>query len=178
MKGPLNLEQVLGFLFDTPMFAGLDVEELSEIVHILQIQHLREGQVLFQEGDPGDGWYVVYEGEIEVRVDSDGEGPQLLDRVVAPGHFGELAMLDGSLRSATAAAGGSATVLKVPREAFQLLLREDSLAAYKLVHQLAIALAGRHREMTRHCVELTHRGPEPTVIERMTPLLRTRRRSE
>lgn len=178
MNGPLNLEQLLSFLLDTAMFAGLDVEELSEIVHILQIQHLREGQVLFHEGDPGDGWYVVYEGEVEVRVDGDGEGPQLLDRVVAPGHFGELAMLDGSLRSASAVAGGRATVLKVPRDAFQQLLREESLAAYKLVHQLAIALAGRHREMTRHCVDLTNRGPEPTVLQRMTPLLRVRRRSE
>lgn len=178
MNGPLNLEQLLSFLLDTPMFAGLDVEELSEVVHILQIRHLRTGQALFHQGDRGDAWYVVYDGEIEIRVDSEHEGQQLLDRITAPGHFGELAMLDGSPRSASALAASDATVLKVPRDAFQLLLREESLAAYKLVHQMAIALVGRHREMTRQLVDLTNRGPEPTLIERMTPLLRIRRRSE
>ena len=55
----LTLEGIIGFLLDTPMFAGLEPEELTQIVHIMQVQRVRGGQRVFREGEAGDAWYVA-----------------------------------------------------------------------------------------------------------------------
>lgn len=177
MTVPLNLEQILGFLLDTPMFSNLGERELSEVVHIMQVQRLRSGQLLFREGDVGDAWYVLYDGEVEILVQGE-QGPQVFTRLAAPAHFGEMAVLDGHLRSASARAATEVSVLRFPRDAFQLLLKQDNLAAYKLVAQMAQGLASRHREMTRRVVELTSLGRLEDVMPELASLLRDRRRAE
>lgn len=177
MSGPLNLEQIISFLLDAPMFGDLDASELSEIVHILQVRHLREGQYLFQVGDDGDAWYVSYGGEVDVLVPAADGSVQRLDRLGAPACFGEMAVLDGSRRSASVRAATDATVLRFPRDAFAQLLKEGNLAAYKLVLQMAVQLAARHRQTTRLLVDIVTRI-DATVAEDVHPNLRLRRPSE
>ena len=101
MTGPLNLEKIIRFLLETPMFGDLDAAELSQIVHIMQVQRLRDGQQLFEEGQPGDAWYVLFEGVVEVVKSTTDEGERVLAVVESKGCFGEMAILDGSPRSAT-----------------------------------------------------------------------------
>src|SRR5678815_4978322 len=63
MSAPLSLEEILNFLLETPLFGDLDAHELSEVVHIMQVQGLRQGQTVFAENQEGDAWYVLYEGQ-------------------------------------------------------------------------------------------------------------------
>ena len=171
MAGSLNLEQLLGFLMDTPMFGDLDPHELSQIVHIMQLQHLRPGQTLFSEGQAGDAWFVVYEGEVDVST-ATAVGEETIDHLGARACFGEMAILDGSPRSATVRASADATVLRFPREAFRHLLEDGNLAAYKLVLQMAMVLVARQRETTRRLAEtLRHHHADVGVRQRLTPLL-------
>ena len=53
MSAPLSLEQILNFLLETPLFEDLDEHELSEVVHIMQVQGLRQGQTVFAENQEG-----------------------------------------------------------------------------------------------------------------------------
>ncbi len=175
--GPLNLETILGFLLDAPFFSALDAAELSDVVHVLQVVHVREGQVLFQVGQPGEAWYVVYDGAVDVLVPTPEGPPQLLERLRAPDAFGEIAMLDGSPRSAMVRAATDGTVLRVPRDAFHQLLREGNLGAYKLVHRMAESLARRHRETTHLLVDLVSRI-DAAAADDVRPALRARRRAE
>ena len=65
-----------------------------------------------------------------------------------------MAILDGSMRSATCKAIDEATVFRFPRDKFTELLDNENLAAYKLVFQMARVLALRQRALTAAVVEL------------------------
>lgn len=145
MAGSLTLEQLINFLLETSMFGHLDSAELSQIVHIMQIQRLRDGVHIFNEGDAGDAWYVVFEGEVQVMA---GGGEEAVLATLGPKScFGEMAILDNSSRSASVRASKESTLFRFPRKAFEGLLAQENIAAYKLVYQMALVLVARQRDM-------------------------------
>jgi CRP/FNR family cyclic AMP-dependent transcriptional regulator len=176
----VTLEQIILFLLETPMFEVLSAGELSEIVHIMQIRRLRDGQALFREGDEGDGWYVVFEGEVAVTRSEDMGPVREIARLSARACVGEMAVIDGSPRSATVQARGEATVFRFPRYEFEGLLAEDNLAAYRLVHEMAKVLCQRQRKMTARVSELlAERDPSAKKIRKeIGPLVDEHKLSE
>ncbi len=158
--GAPSLEQIITFLLETPLFEELDPTELAEVVGIMQLQRLREGQVLFREGDDGDAWYVIYQGACQVTKDAP-FGPNRKIATLGPrACLGEMAVLDGSARSAAVAASEASTLLRFRRNHFASLLASGSLAAYKLVHAMARLLSQRQRALTLQLTELI--AEEPT----------------
>lgn len=152
MPQPIPLEDIIGFLLDAPMFEHLDEDELSKVVHILEVLRLAPGDVLFRAGDAGDAWYVVYEGHVDVLQPAE-EGQKLLTTLGARACFGEMAILDGAPRSARVVARDDSVLLRVPRGPFNDLLRAGDLAAYKLTHRMALILVARLRELNaRHAI--------------------------
>lgn len=131
------------------MFGDLDPAQLSEIVHIMQVRRIRDGHTIFKEGDPGDAWYVIFEGEADVSKANEGRPEKVIAHIGAHACFGEMSILDHSPRSASVKACGDATVLRFPRDAFEALLAEDNLAAYKLVHEMAKVLTVRARKTSQ-----------------------------
>ncbi len=146
MTTSVPLGEVIGFLLDTPLFEHLDETELSEIVHILEIQHVGAGEPVFKSGDPADAWFVVFRGIVEVIHDGKA-GEHLLSRLGQRACFGEMATLDGAHRSATVRCARDTMLLRIPRAEFNKLLREGHLAAYKLVHRMALILVARLRAL-------------------------------
>jgi CRP/FNR family cyclic AMP-dependent transcriptional regulator len=164
----LSLERIINFLLDAPMFGDLDVTGLSQIVHILQVRELTPGEHVFREWDPGDAWYVLYAGEVEVLKESV-TGPRMITRLAPRACFGEMAILDRSPRSASVRAVGDAVALRFPRIGFDELLSKGNIAAYKLVHQIALVLVARQRATTAQLVAALA-GDEP-LRERIEPIL-------
>ncbi len=80
-----------------------------------------DGTELFREGDQADGMYLVHSGKVSLSQERDGERITLAE-VGESNIFGELALIDGSARTATATAVGDAVVVFVPRETFKLKL--------------------------------------------------------
>ncbi len=149
MDTPVTLEEVIAFLLETPLFEDLSPNELAEVVQIMQYQRVRDGQTIFREGDDGDAWFVIFRGECVVTKNAP-FGPARTIATLPPRTcFGEMAVLDGSARSATVQAKGDATVFKFRRPAFQSLLEAGSLAAYKLVYAMAQVLCVRQRNVTQ-----------------------------
>ncbi len=155
MVTSITLEHILNFLLDAPMFGDLDPSELSQIVSILQIQHLRDGQAVFREGQVGDAWYVIFEGRAEVFKDSDA-GPRCIASLGPRPCFGEMAILDHSPRMASVITVGDCTVLRFPRRDFEGLLAEGNLAAYKLIYQMAKVLSVRARHSAAQLANALH----------------------
>src|SRR5688572_13846475 len=118
MAGELTLEQVIAFLVDAPMFGDLDASELSQVVQVMQVQRLRAGQWVFREGDIGDAWYVVFDGEVEVVDESPDDGDRVIAILGRRACFGEMAILDGSPRSASVRACQPVTAFRFPRQPF------------------------------------------------------------
>jgi CRP-like cAMP-binding protein len=144
--------------------------ELAEIVQIMQIQRLREGQFVFRQGDAGDAWYVLYDGLAEVLKETE-TGSGAVASLGATACFGEMAVLDGSVRSATIRAKETCTAFRFPRTEFQGLLDENNLAAYKLVYQMALVLAARQRNTTTRVAEMLRADGDVDYREGLHPIV-------
>jgi CRP-like cAMP-binding protein len=106
------------------LFMGLDREVRSRIISIAVPRHYRRGQLLFVEDDPGESLLMLRRGAVSVfRSAASGERA-LLSVVRPPGVLGEVALLDGAPRSASAEALEDTTALALSRVAFLDLVHQ------------------------------------------------------
>lgn len=147
MKAHISLENMITFLLTAPMFEDLDPKEIKGIIHIVEAVKYGVGEIIFREGAPGDAWYALYSGEVEVLKHSD-SGEKTIKTLDPGSCFGEIAVLDGLPRSATIRATKDTVVLLVPLDKFKELIDNDHLIAYKLIRHMAILLASRQRSNT------------------------------
>ena len=180
MDASLNLEQVISFLLDTPIFSDLPADGLSDVVKSMRIQTVRAGHDVFGQGDVGDAWYVVYQGQVVVTREGRLGAHRTITVLGPHACFGEMAVLDGSLRSATVTAEETTTLLRFPRTAFQEMLGEGNLAAYQLVLGMARVLCERQRRLTGEVHGLLDdTSDDPTSLRsRMQKLVDTYQASE
>jgi len=126
--------------------AFLDVPEadLTSLASVSFPRRISKGQVLFSEGERSDMLYVIVSGRVKVLVSSP-RGEELVVVVLGPGEqLGELSVLDGTSRSASAVALDDVELLCVPGEALLAFLRKSPAASLALAQELA----GRLRRMT------------------------------
>ncbi len=123
-----STEQVVGLLQKVDLFEGLPHDDLVGIAGIVSGTTVNAGEVLFEEGEPGDAFYIVFKGAMEiVKARPDGNEEKLAVRRSGEA-FGEMALLNDAPRSATARAVEPTQLMVVSRETFQDLLGGDSLA--------------------------------------------------
>ncbi len=104
------------------------------------------GVVLFEEGQPGDYMYVVQRGEVEIRRQV-GETERVL-AVLPPGEFfGEMAILNGRPRSATAVVKTDARLLVIEGKTFEAMLRAKPEIALRIIRALATRLEGANQQI-------------------------------
>ena len=133
------------------LFAGLDATTMDLVVGALRARRFRRGEVIFHGGDPGDSLFIVSRGSVKILVaPEDGSEPAILTMVGPGGFFGELALLDGRARSATAVAVDPVGTLVLNREAFDRLV--DNEPAIR--RALLAALAGEIRRLTGQVEDL------------------------
>jgi len=147
MEARISRENMITFLLTTPMFEDLEPQEIRDIIHIVEVEKFASGSIIFHEGDPGDAWYAIYNGEVEVQKKSDG-GEKTVKTLGPRSCFGEIAVLDGLPRSASIRANGDTTLLRIPQDKFNDLIDKDHLIAYKLILHMALMLASRQRANT------------------------------
>ena len=120
----------LQFFADLP---DADLEWLSQQAEPVAVN---AGEVLMEEGAPGDAAYVVVDGEFEITKKADGRDIAIAVR--DPGQIiGEMALLDHAPRSATVRAMRAGSVLKIRGEAFQRMLTDSSSAALSLLQTVS-----------------------------------------
>jgi CRP/FNR family cyclic AMP-dependent transcriptional regulator len=94
-------------------------------------------QVIFREGDQADNMYVLVEGAVEIRKKGE-KGETLLRTVSSPNEFfGEMALIDGKPRSATAVASLPTTLLVVDRSTFEKIVTANGAFAMKVIKVLS-----------------------------------------
>jgi CRP-like cAMP-binding protein len=139
-----TMERVL-FLRSVEMFGAVAGEDLAPVAVVAQEMSFRPGENLVRQGEPGEGLYVIVDGEVSVRID--GEGEVAMRR---PGNVvGEMAVLSGGPRTASCVAVGDVLALKVRRDDFLELLAERPALALGVI----AVLTERLDEATRHVAE-------------------------
>src|SRR5215207_8169709 len=110
-------------LHSCPLFADLDDATLVLCADAMRGRRFRRGEVVFHVEDPGDALFVVTSGEIKIVLPSEeGSEPVILTTIGRGGFFGELALLDGRPRSASAVAVRAVEALVLRRDAFDRLV--------------------------------------------------------
>jgi CRP-like cAMP-binding protein len=123
-----STEQVVDLLQKVDLFEGLPEEDLGRIAEIVGGVSFEKDEVIFEEGEPGDAFYIVFKGAVQIlKARPDGTEEKLAVRRDGEA-FGEMALLNDAPRSATARAHGACQLMTVGREDFQELLGGDSLA--------------------------------------------------
>src|SRR6476469_8208643 len=133
-----------------PFFAGLDPEALGRVAAGTRSRRFRRGEVIFHLGDPGDALFISVSGEVKISLPSEAGDEAILATRRAGDVFGELALLDGAPRSATAVAIEPSETAILPRAPFRELLATEPAIRDALLASLAAEL----RRLTNHVEEL------------------------
>lgn len=111
---------------------GLSDEDKDIIIDAMKELKKKKGEIVIRQGDPGDEFFVVDEGEIEChRVFKQGEAPKYLKTYLAGEGFGELALLYNAPRAATLTCKSPCTLLVLDRETFNHVIRESTFKKRK-----------------------------------------------
>jgi CRP/FNR family transcriptional regulator, cyclic AMP receptor protein len=132
-------------LRQTMLFRTLNDQQLAQVAAHLKEVVLPRGTIIFQQGDDGDCLYVIGDGRVRIYLPGP-EGREITFRMFEPGQiFGEFAVLDNKVRSASAIALTPVRAFVLYRDAFWDLLRHN----FDLVERLIAALTERLRYTTR-----------------------------
>jgi CRP/FNR family transcriptional regulator, cyclic AMP receptor protein len=143
-------KQIAELLAETDLFGVLDPVTLEEVATRTLVRVVEKGQTIFVQDEPGDRMFVIAEGAVKLVVRStQGEVVELV-RHWRPATFGEVALLDGGTRSATAEAVERATLVVVTRDELIHLLRSDP----QVVDRVLEALGGLIRRADQQATEL------------------------
>src|SRR5690348_3322488 len=116
-----------------PFLAALTEGERGELLKHARLRRFAADDIVFRKDDTGDGLYGVLAGRIVVTVESV-DGKELILNMFGPGEFfGEIALLDGKGRTATAVAREPCELLFLGRADFLPFLRERHDAAVRII---------------------------------------------
>ena len=116
-----------------PLFNGLPRSQLEQLTAIVLRQSVKRNQMIFAEGDPGAGFYVLTEGRVKIYKLSP-EGKEHILHIMPPGEpFGEVAVFAGEPFPAFAEAIEDGSVLFFPREAFTKLVGANPSLAMNML---------------------------------------------
>jgi CRP/FNR family cyclic AMP-dependent transcriptional regulator len=137
-------------LADIPLFALLDADERTALAERLDEVRAPAGSAIFRAGDPGDSMYVVTSGKVEIAFTND-TGHRIVLETPGPGeYFGEVSLLDGGPRQASATALTEVEALLVDRGDLDEFLQRRPAAALDM-----LAATGRRLRETNRLLRHT-----------------------
>lgn len=151
-----------------PLFEHASRNILESLAQRLRRRRFRRNEVIFHQGDPGDSLHIVAAGAVKIVLPS-AEGEEAIIATLREGDFfGELSLLDGAPRSATATALEPSETLVLPRPIFRQLMQDDP----GLRDALLFGLARELRRLTSHVEELHFLDLAGRLAMRLTRLAR------
>ncbi len=127
------MSATIELLNEVPMFAELDDSGRSILSERVDLEEMKEGEVLFEYGDPGDWMGIVLDGEVEMSVKIKTGENVFLERAERGDFFGEISLLDGGSRTARAVCTKSGQLIVVDRGDLDELLKLRPAAAMNLL---------------------------------------------
>lgn len=124
----LTMEKIL-CLKSAPIFAGMTGDELRVLAGIVEEVEFKANSIIFNEDDPGEELYIIARGSVRIIRGSAATGA-VLATLGEKDCLGEMAILDDDPRSATAQAVDDVLALKIHRDDFRELIREEPEVAF------------------------------------------------
>ena len=127
-------------LRSNPLFSKLDQAKLKLLAFASEYQTFKDGEVLFNAGEPSDCAYLINEGEAIVVVEKDGS-EIIINTLGRHEVFGEMGIFRNSARSATIKAKGDLSVMRIDGDMFLSLVTENPDAALGVMRLLSDKVA-------------------------------------
>jgi CRP-like cAMP-binding protein len=149
-----------------PFLAGLSDEDREALAAAIARKRYRRGDIIMQKEEPGHALFIVERGAVRIYVPS-AQGNDLILAVLGPGDFfGDLSLLDGRPRSASASVSMETTLLMLERADFISLLTNRPTAAMAVLE----AVAGRLRETDEMASDLAFLDVAGRLAKRLLDL--------
>lgn len=161
-----NLDQlnVIDTLKNVPIFRELKNSEIRIIERIVHHRYFKPQEVIFWEGEPGVGMYIIQNGEVGIYRGRDTAGEEELIRLKSGDFFGEMALLNEEPRSASAVALNNCHIIGLFRpDLFGLFERKPSFGV-KVLLKLSDMIAKRLRMTNEELQELKIKFNKKEVI--------------
>ena len=114
---------ILGKLAKVEIVRSLPPQEMEDVLMCVQPLAVRKGETIFKQGESGDALYLIDDGGVNIVSGNDSAGRNNILAELGPGQsFGEMALLTGEPRSATAVATLNTSLLKIDKEHFDELI--------------------------------------------------------
>lgn len=144
----MSLEQEVELIRQFPIFSKIQPAMQKLLCFSAERLTYDQGQVIFNAGDSADAAYVVIEGTVEISVPTP-NGPIIINTMTKNEILGEIAIVGDVPRTATAKAVSRLETLKISKELFVKIIRENPDAAIELIRILAARLASTTSQLTR-----------------------------
>lgn len=129
------------------LFEGISDSELGKLTKVIKELSLKKGEFLFKEGADTKGIYMIRSGKIEInKVTPDG-WKQTLAVLSIGNFFGELSIIEKRKHEANAVAIENTELLKLPKEEFEKLEKEDVVLASQILKKLVFVMTKNLRRM-------------------------------
>ena len=153
-------------LASVPLLRALPEELRRKLAGSVEQRRCAAGEQIFQRGDPGDRLFLVVDGSVEIHLPAEPGGePVVLGQLSKGDHFGELALLDGGARTASARAMGPVQLLALPQDAFLA----TALGSPEASHLIMRELTARLRNTTTLLADRASKDVVRELDERLTP---------
>jgi CRP/FNR family transcriptional regulator, cyclic AMP receptor protein len=159
----MDSRTVASFLSQVELFKQLDMGSLVTLAERARQQTMKRGQAIFVQDEPGDRMFVLVDGTVKLFIRfQTGEIIELI-RHTPPAAFGEVSLLDGGMRSATAEAVGNVRLLAIARDDLMEIIRVKPEIIDDLLHTMGAII----RRTTDQVTELAFLGLQGRVARRL-----------
>jgi len=143
-----------GSLRRIKILADLKDAQLAHLMDFLELQRVKQWTVVVHQGDPGDGMFLVLEGELRARVRV-GDQEMILATFGTGEFFGDMSLFDQGPRSADVVANVDSVVLKMSASGFDRLAKEAPALATPFLQATARTLSARIRADNKRLNQVT-----------------------
>ncbi|MFK7694203.1 Crp/Fnr family transcriptional regulator [Paenibacillus sp. HJGM_3] len=157
---------MIEFLRQVPLFAKLNEDQLNLIAGICSKKAVRSGTILFREKEPGSIFYVVYMGSVKIFTSNSAGEEKMLSLFKEGESFGELSLIDGKPRSATAQAMEDTILIALSADSFLEVMRNN----FEITLGILQELSQRLRDTNQHVYDLTFLDARSRIIKNLIML--------
>src|SRR5690348_2926831 len=128
--------EIAALLGGVPLFSGLASRDLALLAGRMRAHSYRRAEIVFHQGDPAGSLHVIRRGSVKVTAPTARGTEPVLALLGAGACFGEVAALDGGLRSATVTAVEATETLALHRDDLWAFVREEPAFAERVILSL------------------------------------------
>lgn len=146
------------FLRQIPLFRRLSTEEFAAVGRTIRRKRARVGTRVFDRGDPGDGAYIVEQGQLAVDLARPDGTIKTIARLGPGTVVGEVCLIEPAPRSMAVRAAQDCRLYFIDQVRFAELRASRHPAAYKVLREIALTLSSRLRETNVRIAAKWHGG--------------------